>query len=206
MTIINVASKMLSTIQQLKEKYSRPIVVALDGGSGSGKSTLAAQLANELDTALIPVDDFFSANIPDYKWDIFSVEEKLNNVFDWQRLRQDVIKPLRAGKPAQWYAFDFVSGVQPDGTHKMLPDPVERRPADIILLDGAYTTGPALRDLVDLAILIDVPIQERHARLALREEASFLQQWHERWDPLETYYFNEECPKETFDLIVKNTD
>jgi len=37
-------------------------------------------------SALIPLDDFFSADIPDSR-DQFTVEQKLRNVFDWKRLR-----------------------------------------------------------------------------------------------------------------------
>jgi len=43
---------------------------------------LAALIEDEIDAALIPLDDFFSADIPDSQWDQFTVEQKLRNVFD----------------------------------------------------------------------------------------------------------------------------
>jgi len=46
---------------------------------------IAALIEDEIDAALIPLDDFFSADIPDSQWDQ-SVEQKLRNVFDWKRL------------------------------------------------------------------------------------------------------------------------
>jgi len=73
------------------------------------KSTLAALIEDEIDAALIPLDDFFSADIPDSQWDQFTVEQKLRNVFDWKRLRAHAIEPLLKGSPAWWYAFDFES-------------------------------------------------------------------------------------------------
>lgn len=185
---------------------SAPICVALDGASGTGKSTLANAVASQPDLAsviaLIPLDDFFAANIPDSAWDSFSVEQRLERVFDWPRVREDVLLPLRAGRPARWYAFDFVSGLQPDGTYRRQSQPSERAPAGIVLLEGAYSLHPALADLMDYAILVEAPVELRRRRLAAREEAEFLRRWHERWDPVEELYFKHVRPRATFDLVV----
>ncbi|MDX1522868.1 MAG: hypothetical protein R3264_14670 [Anaerolineae bacterium] len=197
-------SQVISEIRRLRSDRPGPVVVALDGGSGAGKSRLASLIADKMEAAVIPVDDFFAADIPESQWSDFSTAEKLRYVFDWQRLREDVIKPLLAGKPARWYAFDFAAGLRPDGTYGMQPDPTVLEPKEVILLDGAYTAGPALSDLVDLAVLVDVPVAERHRRLAEREDKDFLARWHEIWDSLEEYYFTEVRPKATFDLVVEN--
>ena len=197
-------AKILSEIQSLKSSRPPPMVVALDGGSGAGKSNLAWRIAQETEAALIPVDDFFAADIPELRWDNFSVEERLKYVFDWPRLRESVIKPLLAGNPARWYAFDFESGLRPDGTYGMQREPVDLEPAAVILLDGAYSAGPELSDLVDFTILVDAPVEERHRRLALREDEDFLKRWHQRWDPVEQYYFSQVRSESAFDLVVRN--
>lgn len=186
-----------------------PICVALDGASGTGKSTLANAIARKLDLALIPLDDFFAADIPDSAWDTFTIAERLERVFDWQRVRESVLLPLRAGQPARWYAFDFVSGLQPDGTYRLQSQPIERAPTAalstaIILLEGAYSAHPALADLIDYAILVEAPAELRRQRLAAREEAEFLRRWHQRWDPVEDLYFTQVRPRATFDLVVHN--
>lgn len=192
-----------ATIQRLATERKRPILVALDGGSGAGKSTIAAQLKSELAAAVIPLDDFFSGNIPDHQWDEFTVEEKLKNVFDWERVRKAVIKPLLNRCSAHWHAFDFQSGLQADGTYKMEVEPKLIQPAPIILLEGAYSASTQLADLVDMAVLVDVPMEERHARLARREDPEFLKNWHKRWDEVERYYFEQVRPKEHFDIVTK---
>ena len=199
---VAACEKILAAIRRLLSLQPSPITVALDGGSGAGKSTLASLIENELDATLITLDDFFAADIPDSQWDKFSVEERLNRVFDWQRLRENAIEPLLAEKPARWHPFDFQSGLRPDGTYGMKIDPVERRPADVILIEGAYSAHPALDDLIDLAVLIDVPIEERHARLETREDTDFLAKWHSRWDAVERYYFDQVRPRNSFDLVV----
>jgi para-aminobenzoate synthetase len=188
-------------------RAGRPICVALDGASGTGKSTLAACVASQLDLALIPLDDFFAADIPDHRWDTFTIAERLERVFDWPRVREDVLLPLRAGQPARWHAFDFVSGLQPDGTYRMQTQPSVHAPTEIILLEGAYSAHPALAGLIDYTILVEAPAEIRRQRLAAREEAEFLRRctqrrWHQRWDPVEDLYFNHVRPRDTFDLVI----
>lgn len=197
----------LAAIERTLARQGAPVVVALDGGSGAGKSTLAAWIVEESDTAWIPLDDFFAADIPDRQWDTFTVEDKLARVFDWDRVREEAIAPLLEGRVASWHAFDFVSGLRVDGTYGMEAVAKEREPAAVILIEGAYSASPALADVVDLAILLDVPVEERHARLRCRaEDAAFLAQWHARWDEVEAYYLNEVRPREDFDLVVGDVD
>ena len=198
-----VSKEIISEIQRLQPKKPGPIVVALDGGSGAGKSSLASLIAEQLGAALIPLDDFFSAGIPDDQWDDLSVEERLQQVFDWRRLREDALDPLLAGKPAKWHAFDFESGLRPDGTYGIRNDATERMPASVILIEGAYSAHPELSQCIDLAVLVDVATQDRHARLDARDEKGFLAKWHRRWDPVETYYFTTVRPSGSFDLVVK---
>jgi uridine kinase len=196
-------TKVVAEIQRLISRQEGPIVVALDGGSGAGKSTLASWIADCFDAALIPLDDFFAASIPDAQWDRFTVEQRLAHVFDWRRVRHEVIMPLCAGQPARWRSFDFASGLRPDGTYGMLNEVIERAPAEVIVIEGAYAAGPALADLVDLAILVDVAVEERHARLRAREDPGFLADWHQRWDAVERYYFTQVRPPSAFDLVVR---
>jgi para-aminobenzoate synthetase len=179
---VDASAMVIAAIQRLLSTQSRPVVVALDGGSGAGKSTLARLIQDRLEAALIPIDDFLAADIPDSRWDEFSIEERLRYVVIWRQLRESTIEPLFAGEPARWYAFDFVLGLRPDGTYGMLADPTIRD-ANVILLEGTYTAGPGLADLVDLAILVDVPIEGRYARQEVREDADFLEEWHRHPHP-----------------------
>ena len=180
----------------------RPVVIALDGGSGAGKSTVASCLARRLNVAVIPLDDFFSAEIPDPQWDDFTVEEKREKVFEWDRLRKQCIEPLLQGRPARWRAFDFESGLRSDGTYGMADEVKEEAPAEMILIEGAYSAGPELADIVDLAILVDVPEEERHNHLRERDGLDFSDKWIRRWKEVETYYFNELRPRSYFDVVL----
>jgi uridine kinase len=196
------AETIVAEVGRLMVGRTTPILAALDGGSGAGKSSLAMLIAAELNAALIHSDDFFAADITDAEWDARSPNERARDVIDWRRLRADALEPLRAGRPARWRAFDFEAGVRSDGTYAMRGDYIERPPSAVIVLDGAYSTQPALADLIDLSVLVDVPTEVRHQRLAARENDQFLAAWHARWDVAEQYYFTHVRPKDAFDLVV----
>jgi uridine kinase len=195
----------LVEIERRTQHCHAPVLVALDGGSGAGKSTLAAMLGREIDAVVVPLDDFFAAHIPDWEWDARSSAERARDVFDWQRLRADALEPLLAGQSARWHPFDFAAGLGPDGTYALSKQSVERHAAPVIILDGAYSASPEVADLIDLAVLVDVPFPERHKRLAEREDERFLQRWHAVWDDVEKYYFTEVRPKSSFDLVVSGS-
>jgi uridine kinase len=193
--------QIVDKIRKLLSSTDSPVVVAIDGGSGAGKSTLAELIQKEMDAVAIPLDDFYSAHIPDSKWREFSVEERFENVFKWDKVRE-VLQSLKACRQADWYSFDFNSGL-PDGTYGMEDKPKIRKPADVVLLEGAYSACPQLTDMLDLAVLVDVPVLERQARLSKRQDEAFSEYWHEIWDEVEEYYFGEVRPRNSFELVVR---
>ena len=163
---------------------------------------MADGLAQRLPATVVPLDDFFAIDIPDHGWDAFSVTERLQRVFDWERVRQQALLPLLAGKAASWRPIDFETGIAPDGTYRLRSHRERREPAPIVILDGAYSAGPSLSDIIQLTVLIEVPIAERHARLAAREPPEFLARWHALWDEVEAYYFEHVRPPERFDCVI----
>src|SRR6266436_2813883 len=199
--------KLLTEINRIRFTVRRPIVVALDGGSGAGKSTIAERLMRLTDVALVPLDDFYQTLIPESQLPHQTVEQRLNGVFDWSRVRSEALEPLRAGRPGRWQAFDFTHGLGKAGTYSLKKEVTEVPPAPTILIEGAYSASPPLRDLVDLAVLVEAQDKRRHLRTVARgDDTEFLAKWHSIWDEVETYYFHHVCPPESFDLIIPNDD
>jgi para-aminobenzoate synthetase len=195
------AALIVSMIRDRIRNGKTPFLVVLDGGSGAGKSSVAEPIARALNAVLIQSDDFYAAHISNAEWEGRSPAQRAADVLDWRRLRAEALEPLLARKTAKWHPFDFASK-RPDGTYPMRADFVERQPADVIILDGAYTSRCELADLINLSVLIDVPVRIRHERLAARENSRFLAAWHARWDAAEAYYFTQLRPKSSFDLVV----
>ncbi len=195
---------MRSAIQPLLSAHDAPLVIALDGGSGSGKSTIADELQRQIDCALIRFDDFYNTTIPETEWPRYTIQERLRHVFDWDAVRRAAITPLRERRAAVWFPFDFQAGLNAAGTYDRMQRPVTVAPAEIVLIDGAYSASPMLADLIDFSVLLDVPDAERHRRLALREDPGFLHAWHSTWDEVEAYYFSRVRPPSSFDLVIPN--
>jgi uridine kinase len=198
---LQAAETIAAAVRKLARKT--PIAVAIDGASGSGKSTVAALAAQLLGAAHLPADDFYAANITDAGWAARTAAQKAADAIDWDRLRRDALLPLLAGKPARWQAFDFSAGPRGDGTYALRAAFIERAPAAVVLVDGAYAAAGA-GDLCALTVLVDAPRAVRHGRLAAREEAAFLAAWHARWDEAEDYYFVQAWPLGRFGLVVSN--
>jgi len=179
------------------------LVVAIDGRSGSGKSTVAEAVARAIDAVIVPCDDFFAASVTNREWDRRTPEQRAADGIDWRRLKREAIEPLRAGRVARWYAFDFLAGPRGDGTYPLQTTPTDRAPKPVVLLDGAYSARPELADVLDLSVLVEAASSTREARLATREEAHFLRQWHARWDPAEEHYFGHVRPPLAFDVVLQ---
>ncbi len=122
--LIPALDKVVSTIRACSVSAQR-LVVAIDGRSGSGKSTVALALARDIGAAIVPCDDFFAANVSNVEWDALTPEQRVAEAIDWRRLRREAIEPLRAGRPALWYAFDFQAGPRIDGTYPLQEAPTE---------------------------------------------------------------------------------
>ena len=193
---------LLDAVQRMLDENDGPLVVALDGPSGAGKSTIAAALATETRGVVLPGDDFFAAEITAAEWDVRGAPERARDCIDWRRLRREALEPLRAGKAVEWHPFDFAGGERPDGTYAISSDVIRCEPARLIIVDGAYSTGPELADLIDLSILVDVPAAVRQQRMTARDAPDFLVAWHARWDAAEAFYFTHVRPRSSFDLIV----
>lgn len=194
-------------IERLRTKLRTPMVVAVDGGSGAGKTTIAERLMRFTETALVPLDDFYQTVIPESEWPHKTVEQRLNGVFDWSRVRSEALEPLRAGRPGRWHAFDFTRGLGKEGTYSLKKEVTEVAPASTILVEGSYSASPPLRDLIDLAVLVHVQNGRRHLRTVARgDDTEFVAKWHAIWDAVERHYFQHVCPPESFDLVIRNDD
>jgi uridine kinase len=197
----------LKEIERIRTKVRRPIVVALDGGSGAGKTTIAERLMRLADAALVRLDDFYQTVIPESEWPHKTVAQRLNGVFNWSRVRSEALGPLRAGRRGRWHAFDFMGGLSTTGTYSLRKEVTEVAAAPTIVLEGAYSASPHMRDLIDLAVLVDVQNTTRHLRTAARgDDTEFLAEWHAVWNEVEAYYFQHVCPPESFDLVIRNDE
>jgi uridine kinase len=198
MDIQAAARKVIRKIEERRKSKNGPILVALDGRSGAGKSTLAQLIAEGTGGGIVVGDDFYSGGNDD-KWRGHSAQAKADEAIDWKRMRREVLEPLLAGRPASWHPLAFDPGFGWTGWKDEL---VSLEPADVFILDGAYSARPELADIIDVSVLIEAPDKARRKRMLARDGAAFTEAWHKIWDSAEDYYFSKVRPKNSFDLVI----
>ncbi len=183
------AARLLEEIKA-RQGGKQPFLVAIDGSSAGGKSTLGAMLAEKLDATLIHMDDFFLP--PDLR-----TRQRLaqpgGNVH-YERVLEQVLRPIRRGEGPVYGVFDC--SVMAIGQTRA--EPV--RP--VVIVEGAYSLHPALREFYDLKVFLEVDQDTQKARILRRNGPEKLHIFVERWIPLEQRYFAACGVRECCDIIL----
>lgn len=181
---------LLAAIDQgLAEKGK--LLAAIEGGAGSGKSTLGELLTRIYDCTLFHADDYFLQ--PHQR-----TSERLAEVggnLDRERLEEEILRPLRAGKPAVWRRYDCHS--------QSLCPAAETRPKDLTILEGAYSMHPALADYYDLTVFLRIEPELQEKRIRRRNSPEMAERFFNTWLPMERRYFEQMGVENRCDLILE---
>lgn len=173
------------------------ILVAVDGCGGAGKTVFAARLSSDLvaagrRTEVIHFDDFY---LPLALRPTDEVKEKLVGAnFDWQRLREQVLMPLRAEQEAIYARYDW-------GTDTLAERHTVAAGATVIV-EGVGSSRNELAPLYDLRIWVDCPRDLRLRRGIERDGEKSRDRWERDWMPAEDRYVREHRPHERAEMIV----
>jgi uridine kinase len=172
-------------------------IVGIDGLGGSGKSILADSISQRLELmhrAAVTVhnDDFY---LPSASRNQLPASLKpIGGDFDWVRLRDQVLAPLRSGRIAKYVRYDWPSDA--------LAEQHEVKPRGIILIEGVYCTRVELRDFYDFRIWVDCPSEVRLSRGLARDGKSIRSTWVNEWIPAEDRYYHEHRPRASAHAVV----
>ena len=175
-------------IEQLLAEKDR-VIVAIDGNCTSGKTTLTAQLAEIFDCTVFHMDDFFLR--PDQRTPQ-RFEEAGGNV-DYERFHEEVLLPLKAGKPFAYRPFDCSTF--------SLAEPVTVAPKKLVIIEGSYSLHPYFGNAYDLKILLTIDTGTQRQRVL--ERPAFLQErFFSLWIPMENRYLETFQIADQADLIL----
>jgi uridine kinase len=155
-------------------------LVAVDGPAGSGKTTCAGALAAALGCQVVHADDF---PVP---WD-----EGPATWFD--ALLQQVLEPLRHGRPGGFRRYDWVRGDHAE--HVTVPV------APVLIIEGVGTARKSAAHLIAFTIWMEAPDDVRMRRVLDRDGPGLEERWH-AWFAAERAWFAEDDTRSRADLIV----
>ena len=104
---IDDAAELVSTAIDAAEHEGPALVVGIDGVGGTGKSALARELALlRDDVAIIEGDDFYRP-LNESTRAARTPLEAVDQLFDWDRLRDEALAPLVRGGEARYRRYDW---------------------------------------------------------------------------------------------------
>ncbi len=172
----------------LREK--KRVIAALDGRSAAGKSTAAQWLAAQLGGEVIHMDDFF---LPVE----LRVKERLaqpgGNVH-YERFAAEVIAGFKTGRDFSYRRFDCgkmdYSGTLTAGN------------CPLTIVEGAYSLHPELGEYYDIAVFFHVAPEEQKGRILARNGAEKLNDFTQRWIPMEEAYIAAFDVENRCDMVI----
>lgn len=186
-------------LAQLPPSLGPVRLVAVDGHAGSGKSTFAARLAEELGAApgmgasglggapgcapVLPLDDVASHDA----------------LFAWvDRLRNQVLDPLAAGRTARYEVYDWER-------RQFGPEIAEIPAAPVVLLEGVGAGRRELRPFLACLLWMDMP-QRQAAEHGLRRDGPRLAEFWEGWTRAERTHFADDPSSPHANFLVSRGD
>lgn len=171
----------------------RTFLIGIDGGAGAGKSTFSLWLSEcitEHPSSIIRNDDFYRPSAERWKG---SMDDKpLGDDYDWKKLRDEVIHPLRSGRNARFQRYDWPTG--------HLENWVEVKSGGITIIEGVLSTRNEISDLYDLRIWISCSGDVRIPRMLERGDTSMDEI--DFWLPTETQYIADHLPEKNAHIVI----
>jgi uridine kinase len=181
---------------EARKRDGERLFVAIDGGAGAGKSMLARGIREHLKSvSILRTDDFFRP-LNEHPIAQLSAEKLYELYFPWERMCDEALIPLHRGETAKFQRYDW-------STDRLL-DWVSVEPAEIVLVEGVYSSRPELRPMLDAIIVVEAPRAERLRRILARGPNSG--DWITPWMSAEDWYLNQIRPQDAADLTLLSAD
>lgn len=160
--------------------------LCIDGRAGAGKTSLGSAVetaaAEHGTVRLVHMDDIYEG------WS--GLDKALPRVAD------DLVAPLREGRPGRYQRYDWSAGSRADW-HVV-------EPADLLVLEGVGSGAAAYADVITTLAWVEAPRPLRIERGIERDGADVLPDWM-AWMDAEDSMFARERTRERADVVVDGT-
>jgi uridine kinase len=188
-------TKFLPIIEELKSliKENKSLIIAIDGRCGSGKSTLAALIKKTFDCNVFHMDDYF---LPFNRKTPKRLSEPGGNV-DYERFHTEVLIPLQNGEDVIYRPYNCTKGT--------LDEPINVMFKNVNIVEGSYSLHPTLIQAYDYKIFLTLDSKIQQERILRRNGEEMLQNFINKWIPMEEYYFSALNIQEQCDIVFDTT-
>lgn len=166
-------------VGEMLSEHADRMVVAIDGKCATGKSSLAELMARFFDGVVFHMDEFYlrkNQRTPE------RYREPGGNV-DYERFQEEIFDHLSEDeivyRPIDHETFE-------PGKEKHV------QMKKLVIIEGAYSLNSYFGEPYDLKILLQEKFAERLERIEQRNGNKLLEEFKNRWIPLENLYF-EKC-------------
>ena len=189
--ISNTYTKFLPLFTEIdKHLVNGNVKIAIEGGSASGKTTLSKILTDIYDCTIFHMDDFFLR--PEQRTPERFAE--IGGNIDRERFLSEILQPLNRNETINYRKFNCST--------MSIGELVSVVPKKLIIIEGAYSMHPDLRDYYDFSVFLDVSPELQKERILHRNPGPMAQRFFEQWIPLEKQYFSEMEICEKCDLKI----
>lgn len=174
-------AKFLPIIEELKSliEENKTLIIAIDGRCGSGKSTLAAIIKETFDCNVFHMDDYF---LPFNRKTTKRLSEPGGNV-DYERFKIEILTPLQSGDDVTYRPYNCSKGT--------LDEAINVEFKNVTIVEGSYSLHPILKEAYDYKIFLTVEPKVQQKRILKRNGEERLQNFINKWIPMEEHYFSE---------------
>jgi uridine kinase len=120
--------------------------------------------------------------------------EGIGESFDWKRLRDQVLAPLKQEAPARYQRYDW--------DRDALAEWHDVPAGGIVIVEGIYTTRKELWRQYDFRVWVDSPRSIRLSRGIARDGESVRHVWETEWMPAEDRYSAMQRPDLQADMVI----
>jgi uridine kinase len=150
------------------------VLIGIGGHGAAGKTTLAKSIPGAV---VVSTDEFWTGS-----------------GFALERVKTDVLDPLRAGFVASYESWNWATKT-PNGLRHI-------EPSGVVIVEGVCALHEMLRKAYDLKVWVETPRETCLDRAILRDGESQREQWENVWMPNEDAYVERDRPLDCVDLVV----